>query len=111
MFGTRSGADRVPDPYVESRLWPGNVSPCSLVLGTNCVCHDAVLLSLLRAERAAAGEANDQDDHWLTSAAAAPYSLGTCELGALAEGDDGRWDLSFEQIRYRTVWLDGGKSA
>ncbi len=107
LFGTHNGADRVPDPYVEGRLW-GADSPSSLVLSTNPVCHDSVLLSLIRAEREAAGEDNDQADHWLTSAAAPPYSLGVHEVGVLTEGGEGRWDLAFEEIRYRTVWMEEG---
>ncbi|MDP7111926.1 MAG: DUF362 domain-containing protein [Myxococcota bacterium] len=107
LFGTHNGADRVPDPYVETRLWDSD-SPSSLVLSTNPVSHDSVLLSLIRAERAAAGEANDQADDWIVSAAAAPYSLGIHEEGVLTEGGDGRWDLAFEEIRYRTVWMEEG---
>jgi hypothetical protein len=107
LFGTHNGADRVPDPYVETRLW-GSDSPSSLVLSTNPVCHDSVLLSLIRAEREAAGEDNGQADHWLASAAAEPYSLGIHEEGVLTEGEDGRWDMTFEEIRYRTVWMEEG---
>ena len=105
LFGTHKGADRVPDPYVEERLW-GSSSPSSLVLGTNPVCHDSVLLSLIRCERAAAGESNDQSDHWLVSASEPPYSLGNREAGELAERPDGRWDLEFEEVLYRTVWME-----
>ncbi len=107
LFGTHNGADRPPDPYVETRLWGGD-SPCSLVLGRNPVSHDAVLLSLIRAEREAAGEGNDQADHWLTSAAEPPYSLGTFEEGVLTDLGDGRWDLVFEEIAYRSVWIGEG---
>ncbi len=107
LFGTHNGADRVPDPYVEERLWAGQ-SPCSLVLSRNPVCHDAALLSLIRAEREAAGEGNDQANHWLVSAAEPPYSLGSYEEGVLTEIEAGRWDLVFEEIAYRTVWMEEG---